>query len=443
MRIYDRATLLKETLVLVMAGGRGERLYPLTRDRTKGAVPFGGMYRLIDFTLSNCLHSGLRRICVLPQYKFTSLERHLRLGWSSLFAGPGEGLALIPPQQRVNQEWYKGTADAVYHNIYTLLQEGPAHTLILSSDHIYRMDYGPFLEYHVRSAAELSIACMEVDLPRARRFGVMEVDAASRLTRFEEKPQAPRSLPCRPGIALASMGIYLFDTEALIEVLSEDCRREDSSHDFGRDVIPYMLADRMMIRAYDVQAEEGLDRFYWRDIGLIDAYWEASMELLESEPPFALGSPDWPIHTCPRNLPPAQILQGTSRNSFITEALVCPGAVVADAQVRRSLLSPGVVVDHQAEVVDSVLMDGVKVGAGARIRRAVIDKDVRIPAGARIGFNQEADQRSFHVSPGGIVVIPKETELRPVEEEQAAYAYFGCGNGNVNGTLLRAAAQAG
>jgi glucose-1-phosphate adenylyltransferase len=401
---------LSDTLALVLAGGGGERLEPLTRDRTKSAVPFGGSYRIIDFTLTNCLHSGLRRICVLPQYKFASLERHLRLGWSPFFTAPGEGLTLLPPQQRVNGEWYRGTADAVYQNLYLLRREAPAYTLILASDQVYRMDYRRLLDFHRRHRADLTIACLEVGLEEASRFGIAEVDPEHQVVGFEEKPLLPRGLPARPGRALASMGLYVFSTATLVQALGREVGDADPCRDFGGDLLPRMMAEGWRVGAYDVQEEEEDEAFYWRDLGTIDAYWEASMDLLSAPPLFALADPDWPLHTWQPDWPPARILQeqGEAR---VVDSLLGAGAVVAGAQVHRSILSPGVVVGPRAAVVDSVLMDGVQVGAGARLRRAIVDKGVRIPAGYCLDADLNGSRHSYHVSPGGIVVVPRDADL--------------------------------
>lgn len=403
-----RASLLDDTLVFILAGGQGERLSPLTRDRTKGAVPFGGVYRLIDFTLSNCLHSRLRHICILPQYKFASLERHLRLGWHFFRPEMGSELALLPPQQRVSGEWYQGTADAIYQNIYTLQRENPQYTLVLSSDHIYRMDYGQLLRFHTDHAADLTIACVEVPLHEAHHFGIVSADQNGRCMSFIEKPVAPPNKPIHPGHALASMGIYVFNTEILIEMLEEDASSSKSQHDFGRDIIPLMLEREKTIAAYDVQEEEYATKFYWRDIGTIDAYWQASMDLLASPPLFDPDAPDWAVHTCHPARLPVRILQQRHR---VSDSLICAGTHITDARVERSILSPGVKVECDAEVVDSVLLDGVQVGAGARIRRAIIDKNVTIPVNCDISAVAGADNSCIYVSPQGISVVPRGADL--------------------------------
>ena len=420
MNADDAMDLNRRTLALILAGGRGERLYPLTRDRTKGAVPFGGSYRLIDFTLSNCLHSGLRRIGVLPQYKYASLEGHLRRGWNLFRPEVGECLALIPPQQRANDDWYQGTADAVFQNLYTLRQENLTHTLILSSDHLYRMDYRLLLEFHSRCKADLTIACIEVNQAEAHRFGIIEADANHRVVNFTEKPTVTRG---QSDCALASMGIYVFETAALIKMLTEDADCQDSSHDFGCDIIPRMLEAGSQVCAYDAQVAAG-EPLYWRDIGTLDAYWAASMELLAVSPPFVLDDPRWPLHTYQPVRPPARIC--LEADTVFTDSLVCPGVCVTNAWVEKSILSPGVKIGHEAEVIESILMDGVQVGPGARIHRSIIDKDVCIPAGCCIGGD---DPRAFHVSPGGVTVIPRGADLSCQEEEaQQAHSYYGNGH---------------
>lgn len=423
MDAFDRNDLCAQTQTLVLAGGRGERLAPLTRDRTKGAVPFAGSFRLIDFTLSNCLHSGLRRIAVLPQYKYASLERHLRLGWNIFRPELGEELTLLPPQMRSGDGWYEGTADAVYQNAYALKQRPTPQTLVLSSDHIYRMDYARLLDSHVRSGAELTIACMEVPLNEACRFGVVEVDPTGRIVSFEEKPEQPKNLSFRPDAALVSMGIYVFHTPVLLQELAA-ARRLGRGRDFGLDIIPWMLERGCALNAYDAQQGEGRD-FYWRDIGVVDAYWEASMELLDPAPMLDLYAADWKFHSYQPVLPPARIQQTQHFPCQLVDSLICAGTHLAGARVERSILSPGVRVAPQAEVVDSVLMDGVRVGAGARIHRAIIDKDVYVPAGTLIGVDVARDQNRFYCSPGGVTVVAKGTELASESVVQVVDAWIG------------------
>jgi glucose-1-phosphate adenylyltransferase len=413
----------KDALVLVLAGGLGRRLYPLTQAQTKGAVSFAGRYRLIDFTLSNCLHSDLNRIAVLAQYQFASLERHLHLGWGVFGSKRGGCLQISRPPGNRNAG-YQGTADAVYQNIGLLEQHGPQYVLVLASDHVYRMDYGGLLDYHARSGAELSVSCIEVERTEAQRFGIVDVDAARRIVGFVEKPELPQELMSRPGYALASMGIYVFDTPALIDVLRADARHADSAHDFGRDVIPAMISRQRPVRAYNVQEEVSRD-FYWRDIGTIDAYWKASMELLSASRLFDPTAPDWPVHTYCPDLPAARVLLAGELTPWLTGALLCPGVQVVDAQVDSSVLGPGVVVDSQAEVLESVLLEGVHVGSGARVYRAIVDQGVRIPANCCIGGVSSRRGGGIHVSPGGITVVPRGTALASDGQIQAAYACVG------------------
>lgn len=410
--MYLPAELIMNSLAVVLAGGRGERLYPLTRDRIKGAVPFGGLYRLIDFTLSNCLHSGLRRICVLPQYRYASLKRHLQLGWGFFQPELGESLALLPPPQEGGREGeYRGTADALYRNIATLRRETPRYTVILSSDHIYRMDYRRLIEYHASREAEVTIACMDVELGEARRFGVLSLDSTQQVVAFAEKPASPAPLPDQAGRAMASLGIYVFDTQVLIEALLADAACPGSSHDFGNDVLPRLVDSRRRVYAFNARRETRGRAFYWRDIGLVDAYWEASMELLEANPPFDPGEPSWPTRTHVPPMPPARILRKEGLSGGVTDVLACNGSQVVDAHVERSILSPGVQVEPGAVVIDSVLMEGVKVERGARLERAVVDKHVRIPAGSEIGTDLDLDWQRLYVSPGGVVVVPRGTDL--------------------------------
>jgi glucose-1-phosphate adenylyltransferase len=419
----SRSRWCHDALALVLAGGLGRRLYPLTQDQTKGAVPFAGRYRLIDFTLSNCLHSGLNRIAVLAQYQFSSLERHLRLGWDLFRSERGGCLDIALPQGN-GSGGYKGTADAVYQNLCRLGPQGPRHVVVLASDHVYRMDYGALLDCHVRCCAELTIACSEVEREEARRFGVVDVDAARRIVGLVEKPEYPRELVSRPGFALASMGIYVFDTQVLIDVLRADASHPGSTHDFGRDVIPEMISRGRAVRAYNVQEKVGRS-FYWRDIGTIDAYWKASMELLPATPLFDPCAPDWPVHTFRPDPPAAPVLRVNGSGPQITDALLCPGVQVTDARVERSVLSPGVRVDPEAEVVESVLLEGVHVGAGSRVYRAIVDQGVHIPANYGIGGSPPYRGGDLHVSPEGITVVPKAAALGRHSDAVAAYACVG------------------
>lgn len=402
-------------VTFILAGGRGERLYPLTRDRAKPAVPFGGLYRIIDFTLTNCLHSGLRQVFVLTQYKSLSLERHIHLGWSIFSPAVGEFISTLPPQQRITDHWYLGTADAIYQNWYsverfTLERGSPLAILILAGDHVYKMDYRPMLAFHEEKGADLTVAVLSVPLSEAAgKLGVLAVDEERRVLRFQEKPAEPAPAPDKPGSCLASMGIYVFRPEVLRRRIEEDARDPVSTHDFGRDVINRMVGED---RVYAFPFEQGNRNSvpYWRDVGTLDAYWDAHMDLVAVVPNFNLYDQTWPIHTYHEPWPPAKTVhEEPGRTGMAVSSLLSPGAIVSGSQVVRSVLSPGVKVNSYAYVEESVLLSGVDVGRGARIRRTIVDKGVRIPPGIEIGHNLEEDRKRFTVSEGGIVVIPKET----------------------------------
>ena len=409
----DIISLLRNTLTLILAGGQGERLHPLTRDRAKPAVPFGGIYRIIDFTLSNCLNSGLRRIYVLTQYKSSSLDLHLRLGWSILSNELGEYIYTIPPQQRLADLWYRGTSDAIFQNIYTLEQERPDRVLILSGDHVYKMDYSGILASHQETGADLTVACVEVPLGRAGQLGNMEIDTEARIVGFEEKPENPRPVPGDPHHALASMGVYVFNTDVLVRTVSEDSRRE-SAHDFGRNIIPD-LVKKGRVYAYNFKHGNRNSTAYWRDIGLLDTYWEANMDLVSDAPEFGLDDTDWPIRTYQEPYPPTriQLTGGIPGESAAVNAIISGGCVVTDARVEQCILSYGARVESGARVSESILMEGVVVGSGATVHRAIVDKDVYIPPGCRIGLDHERDQRLFTVTPNGVVVVPKGLPVEP------------------------------
>ncbi len=402
--------ILDDTLTLVLAGGQGERLMPLTRDRSKPAVPFGGMYRIIDFTLSNCLNSGLRKIFVLTQYKSTSLERHIQLGWSPLFSIElSHWIHTVPPQLRVGQRWYEGTADAVFHNIYLINREQPRRVLILSGDHLYKMNYRKMIEAHEDADALVTIGAVEVPLAEARAFGVLEVDERSRITGFAEKPAQPKPIPGKPDTALVNMGVYCFETGVLVDALREDAA-QSSRHDFGHDILPSMVPTGRLL-AYPFIDENRKETQYWRDIGTIDSYFEASLDLVNVDPLFNLYDPSWPLRTMPRQLPPAKTVfaqeQPGGRLGIALDSIICGGVIISGGRVERSILCPEVRVNSWARVTDCVLMDKVDVGRRAVIHRAIVDKGVRIPPGCEIGFDREADAARFHVSDSGIVVIPQ------------------------------------
>jgi glucose-1-phosphate adenylyltransferase len=412
--VERRQTLLGDTLAIVMAGGQGERLYPLTRDRGKPAVPFGGIYRVIDFTLSNCLNSGLRKIYVLTQYKSGSLERHVRIGWGPLFNHElDQWIQCVPPQLRVGERWYQGTADAVYQNVYLLEQERPRYVVILSGDHIYKMDFARLIAHHEAAGAIATVAAVDVPIAEASAFGVLAVDEESRITAFREKPKSPSPIPGRPDRALANMGVYVFDTETLVRALAADARRE-TRHDFGHDILP-SLVDTKRLFAYPFEDENKKGTAYWRDIGTLDSYYDASMDLVAVEPVFNLYDKHWPIRTMAQQLPPAKTVfaqeEPGGRLGIVLDSLVSGGAIISGGRVERCILGPEVRINSYAKVVDSVLMDGVDVGRHARIAKAIVDKGVRIPADFVVGEDPEDDKRRFTVTPAGVVVIARETRL--------------------------------
>lgn len=401
--------MLEKTLSIILAGGVGSRLHPLTAERAKPAVPFGGKYRIIDFTLTNCLHAGLRRVLVLTQYKSHSLQKHLRDGWTIFNPEISEYITPVPPQMRTGESWYGGTADAIYQNLYLLERSNASHVLILSGDHIYRMDYAAMLQFHRDQGAELTIACMHVPLDEARGFGVMSVDENHRIREFHEKPPNPRSLPDDPHHALASMGIYVFNMDLLCHELRADHEAADSQHDFGKNIIPRLL-EIHRVCAYRFGGERGRvtpDR-YWRDVGTIDSYYAANMDLLEPVPPLNLYQEDWPIRTYQGQHPPARMAPGASgREGQLANSLVSGGTVISGGAVRHSILFARVHVEQDAVVDDSILFEGVRVGTGARLQRCIVDKDVRIPPGEQIGCDRDSDATRFTVSEGGVIVVPK------------------------------------
>jgi glucose-1-phosphate adenylyltransferase len=396
------------TVSIILAGGIGSRLHPLTAERAKPAVPFGGRYRIIDFTLSNCLHSGLRRILVLTQYKSQSLQKHLRDGWSIYNGELGDYITPVPPQMRTGESWYRGTADAIYQNLYLLERSGAKYVLILSGDHVYRMDYAAMLQHHHDSGAELTVACLTVDLEQARSFGVMTVDEGDRIVSFQEKPEHPRSIPGDPEHALASMGVYVFSMKLLAEILHED-HGGDSTHDFGTDILPSMVGRHRVI-AYRFGGTSGrvtADR-YWRDVGTIDAYYEANMDLLQPVPAMDLYQGDWQIRTYEGQYPPARSVPGRSgREAEIVNCMLASGTLVVGGTVRHAVLFPNVRVEEGAVVENSLLFQDVTVGEGAELQRCIIDKEVVVPAGERIGFELARDAERFTISDRGIIVIGK------------------------------------
>jgi glucose-1-phosphate adenylyltransferase len=403
---------MKDVLAVVLAGGKGSRLEPLTRDRAKPAVPFGGAYRIIDFSLSNCLNSHLRKILVLTQYKAMSLDRHISLGWRGLLCRElGEFIDVVPPQQRIDETWYQGTADAVYQNIYTIEKERPEHVIILAGDHVYKMDYGHLLEFHKQREADLTIGALRVGVDAASDFGVMQIDTDGRVVGFEEKPDEPQAIPGDSDHALASMGIYIFTARFLFDQLCNDATQKESAHDFGRNIIPSIIDDRRVF-AYPFRDENRKADAYWRDVGTLDAYYEANMDLISVDPQLNMYDHRWPIRTHQPNLPPPKFVFAetgeSARRGEALDSLVCPGSILSGGGVQGSIVGAGCRVNSRAQVEDSILFEGVDIGRGARVRRAIVDKGVHIPAGMEIGFDVEQDRaQGFTVSPSGVVVIAK------------------------------------
>lgn len=398
----------EKILTLVLAGGKGERLYPLTRDRAKPSVPFGGIYRIIDFTLSNAINSGLRKIYVLIQYKSYSLQRHIREGWNIFSRELGEFVDVIPAQMRIGTDWYLGTADSVFQNIYFLNQEKPDMVLILSGDHIYKMDYRRMIEFHKQKNADLTISVFEESVKEAKRFGVLEINEDQQVIGFEEKPENPKTSPHNPNVCLISMGIYLFNTETLVRRLIEDAKKTESSHDFGKDVIPSMIG-RDRVFAFPFIDENRKETKYWKDIGTIEAYYEANMDLVSVEPVLNLYDPDWPIRTFQEQLPPLKtVFSQGDRMGMMLDSIAGGGCIISGGKVIRSVLSSWVRINSYAEVSDSILFDRVNVGRYCKIRRTIIDKNVVVPQGTIIGYDLEEDRKRFVVSETGIVVIPKD-----------------------------------
>ncbi len=402
------SNLTKNTLALILAGGRGSRLKNLTDWRAKPAVPFGGKFRIIDFPLSNCINSGVRRIGVVTQYKSHSLMQHIQRGWGFLRGEFNEFVELLPAQQRIQEEWYKGTADAVFQNLDILRNTGAEYVLILAGDHIYKMDYGQMLASHVRNKADMTVACINVPIAEARAFGVMGVDDKDRIVAFEEKPENPKPLPNNPEQALASMGIYVFNAAFLYEQLIRDADISKSNHDFGQDIIPHM------IKKYRVYAHRFTDscvgasngNYYWRDVGTVDAYWEANMELTKVVPELNLYDRNWPIWTYQEQLPPAKfVFDNEERCGMATDSLVSGGCIISGAKIKNSVLFSDVRVNSYSSVEDAVILPKVDIGRYVTLKRVVIDKGSRIPDGMEIGVNPEQDRKRFYVSENGITLV--------------------------------------
>jgi glucose-1-phosphate adenylyltransferase len=404
--------LTRNTFAIILAGGRGSRLKQLTDFRSKPAVPFGGKFRILDFTLSNCVNSGIRKIGVATQYKAHSLIRHIQRGWSFLDGRFDEFIQLLPAQQQIDEtQWYQGTADAIYQNMHFLRRYNPEHVLIVAGDHIYKMDYGRMLSFHVMRQADMTVACIDVPLAEAREFGVIGVDGSERVVDFVEKPQDPPCIPGQPERALASMGIYIFNAKFLFEQLERDAHTPGSQRDFGKDIIPHIVSRYRVFahRFADSCVGSEHHRPYWRDVGTIDAYWEANMEMTKVTPELNLYDKDWPIWTYQEQLPPGKfVFDDDDRRGTAVDSLIAGGCIISGATVRRSLLFSSVSVHSWATVEDSVILPGVEIGRHAVLKRCVIDKRCNIPPGLQIGVDPEEDRRRFHVSPKGITLVTAE-----------------------------------
>jgi glucose-1-phosphate adenylyltransferase len=406
------SSMTKSTYAMVLAGGRGSRLYNLTDWRAKPAVPFGGKFRIIDFVLSNCVNSGIRRIGVATQYKSHSLIQHVQRGWSFLNGKFGEFIDVLPAQQWVQESWYQGTADAVFQNLDILRGTKPDYVLVLAGDHVYKMDYGKMLAYHVEKKADMTVACINVPLSDATGFGVMGVDAESRVVDFTEKPEHPTPIPGNPGRALASMGIYIFNTRFLCEQLARDAADTHSSHDFGKDIIPYLVSEKYRVMAQSFEdscVKMNGELPYWRDVGTIDSYWEANMELTKVTPDLNMYDQEWPIWTYQEQLPPAKfVFDDEKRRGMAVDSLVSGGCIISGAYVSRSLLFSNVHVHSYCNVEDSVLLPNVTVSRSVTLKRVVVDKNCVIPEGLTVGVNPEEDKKRFFVTEKGVTLITPE-----------------------------------
>ena len=409
---------IDDALVMILAGGEGKRLYPLTKDRAKPAVPFGGRYRIIDFVLNNFINSGFFKIKVLTQYKSDSLNKHITRGWA-LSPFLNQYVDLAPAQMRTGSDWYRGTADAIYQNVFHITDEDPDYVCIFGGDHIYKMDVSQMLDFHKEKGADLSISAIPIPIEEASEFGIIEVDDDWRLINFVEKPEEkPKSIPGNPDMCLASMGNYIFNKNILLDALNRDEEIQESSHDYGKNVIPMLLRDGKKIYIYNFNDNSfpGMtdrERGYWRDVGSIDAYWQANMDLLAYDPELNLYSQDWPLRTFNYNYPPAKFIWAEGeRVGMATNSMVSEGCIVSGGGLSRCVLSPKVKVNSYSQVSESILMENVEIGRHSRIKKAIIDKNVIVPPHSRIGFNKEEDEkRGFHVSPNGVTVVPKGAKL--------------------------------
>jgi len=409
---------MRDAIGVLLAGGQGERLWPLTRDRAKPAVPFGALYRIIDITLSNCVNSGLHRVFTLTQYKALSLSRHIRAGWSSLM-GLGEFIEVLPPQMRVSQQWYQGTADAVYQNIYSIGSERSKYTFILSGDHIYKMNYAKMLQQHHDAGADVTVATLQIPAAEAaKQFGVIETDKNWRICGFEEKPAKPKTSPHKPTHCNASMGVYIFNTQLMIPVLLADSEDPKSSHDFGKDILPRIIS-KHRVYAYNFVDENGQDALYWRDVGTIDAYYEANMDLVSVSPVFNLYDKKWPLRTWQQQYPPAKfVFADENRMGTAVDSIVASGSILSGGRVKRCVIGYDVRVNSFCDVQDSIIYNHVNIGRHSKIRRAIIDRHVSLPERTEIGYDTEADRRRFHVTDSGIVIVVRQESL--IEEPETA-----------------------
>jgi glucose-1-phosphate adenylyltransferase len=390
---------------MIMAGGRGERLRGLTEHRCKPATPFGGKFRIVDFVLSNCVNSGIRQICLLTQYKGQSLIQHVQRGWSYLRGEFGEFIDVIPAQQQVGKFWYRGTADSVYQNLDVIRQHRPKHVLVLAGDHIYKMDYGPMIAYHVEKGADITVGVVEVPVDEARDFGVLSVTEWNRVTKFSEKPPHPEPMPGRTDVALASMGIYVFNTQLIERLLMEDAADETSQHDFGRNVVPKAI-ESMQVFAYPFRNVKTRAQNYWRDVGTVDAFYEANLELVYVAPELNVYDEEWPIWTYQLQQPPAKfVLDEDGRRGMAINSVISGGAIISGAVVRESLLFSSVRVDEGSNIERSVIMPSVRIGKNCTIRRAIIDEHCEIPDGMQIGVDMEQDRQRFDVTPKGVILV--------------------------------------
>lgn len=397
--------LTKETLALVLAGGRGSRLKELTMWRAKPAVPFGGKFRIIDFPLSNCINSGIRRVGVITQYKAHSLIKHIQNGWSFLRGEFGEFIDLMPAQQRIESSWYQGTADAIFQNLDIIRENNPKYILILAGDHVYKMDYGPMLAEHVENNADLTIGCFEVPLEAAKEFGVMSIDENNRILNFSEKPENPTPIPGNPEVALVSMGFYVFDTEFLYEQVIKDHQNLFSEHDFGKNIIPEAVKSHRTFAYSSIDPKTGKQN-YWRDVGTVDSFWEANLELIGVEPELNLYDEEWPIWTYQTQAPPAKfVFDDDDRRGTAVDSMVSGGCIVSGATVRHSLLFSKVRVQDGSLLEDAVVLPDVKIGKNCTIKKAVIDRGCIIPDGTEIGVNPAEDKKRFRLSPKGVVLV--------------------------------------